>query len=303
MEKIISINKISEIHQVLEIQSPDHPLVSVISLAEHPTIKVPKGKYRVSLYMVSLKTMKSCEMLYGRNSYDYEEGTLVFTAPGQVVSFEADQENNVQVEEGWTILFHPDLIRHSILAKTISDYSFFDYETYEALHVSEKEKRILLEIVRNIEREISQNIDKHSQELININIESLLKYSMRFYDRQFYTRKNLNKDYLVSFEKYLKAYFSSSELINRGLPNVQQCGEALNMSGYYLSDLLKVETGKSAKEHIHLYLVEQAKNKLLGSTSSVSEIAYDFGFEYPQHFSKLFKSKTGLSPSEYRNMN
>jgi AraC-like DNA-binding protein len=126
---------------------------------------------------------------------------------------------------------------------------------------------------------------------------------MRFYDRQFYTRKNLNKDYLVSFEKYLKAYFSSSELINRGLPNVQQCGEALNMSGYYLSDLLKVETGKSAKEHIHLYLVEQAKNKLLGSTSSVSEIAYDFGFEYPQHFSKLFKSKTGLSPSEYRNMN
>ncbi len=303
MQKIISIDKISDIHQILEIQSPDHPLISIFSIADYPNIKIPKGKYRVNLYMISLKTMKSCEMIYGRNSYDYEEGTLVFTAPGQVISFEEDQENNVQVEEGWTIMFHPDLIRHSALAKTISDYSFFDYETYEALHVSEKEKRILLEIVRNIEREISDNIDKHSQELININLESLLKYSNRYYDRQFYTRKNLNKDYLVSFEKYLKDYFASELLLNQGLPTVQQCGEALNMSGYYLSDLLKVETGKSTKEHIILFMIEQAKTKLLGSELSVSEIAFDFGFEYPQHFSKLFKSKTGYSPSEYRSLN
>lgn len=303
MENILHIDKISDIHQLLDFQSPEHPLISVTSIHDYPNVKIPKGKYRLNLYMISLKTMSSCEILYGRNSYDYQEGTLVFTAPGQVISFESDQINKVQVEEGWTIMFHPDLLRHSALGKTISDYSFFDYESYEALHVSEKEKRILLEIVKNIEREISENMDKHSQELININVESLLKYSNRYYDRQFYTRKNLNKDYITSFEKYLKEYFTSDLLLNQGLPSVQHCGEALNMSGYYLSDLLKVETGKSAKEHILLYLVEQAKTKLLGSTSSISEIAFDFGFEYPQHFSKLFKSKTGYSPSEYRNVN
>jgi len=194
-------------------------------------------------------------------------------------------------------------IRHSTLAKSISDYSFFDYEVYEALHVSEKEKRMLFEFVKNIKIEIKENMDKHSQELIAINLESLLKYSNRYYDRQFYTRTNLNKGYLVKFEKYLKEYFASAQVVDNGLPSVQQCGDALNVSGYYLSDLLKIETGKTAKEHVILYMVEQAKNKLLGSTSSVSEIAFEFGFEYPQHFSKLFKSRTGYSPSEYRNLN
>ncbi|MRX64734.1 helix-turn-helix domain-containing protein [Maribacter luteus] len=303
MESIININRISEVHKVLELQSPQHPLISIFSTSDNPNVEVHNGKYRVNLYMISLKTMKSCEMLYGRNSYDYQEGTLIYTAPGQVIAFEAGQENSVEKEEGWTIVFHPDLIRHSNLAQTISEYLFFDYGTHEALHVSEKEKRILLELINNIKREISDNIDKHSQELININLESLLKYSNRFYDRQFYTRTNLNKGYLVRFEKFLKDYFASGLLINQGLPTVQQCGEALNMSGYYLSDLLKVETGKSTKEHITLYMVEQAKTKLLGSNSSVSEIAFDFGFEYPQHFSKLFKSKTGYSPSEYRTLN
>lgn len=303
MSVIIDINSISEIHKLVGFQSPEHPLISILSTSDYLGVKIPKGKYRMNLYMISLKSTQSCEIQYGRNSYDYQEGTLVYTAPGQVMSFETDQENNVPVEEGWTIMFHPDLIRLSTLANTISDYSFFDYEVYEALHVSEKEKQILLEFVNNIKREISDNIDKHSQELININLESLLKYSNRYYDRQFYTRTNLNKGYLVRFEKFLKEYFASEQIINNGLPTVQQCGEALNMSGYYLSDLLKIETGKSTKEHITLYMIEQAKTKLIGSDSSVSEIAFDFGFEYPQHFSKLFKSKTGYSPSEYRNMN
>lgn len=303
MNQIFTIDNISDIHSLLGLQSPDHPLISIISIKDYPNAIVPKGKYVLNLYMVSLKSMHSCEMLYGRNSYDFQEGTLVFTAPGQVMSFETDQVNNVEVEEGWTILFHPDLIRHDALANTITNYNFFDYDTFEALHVSEKEKRILLGILENIKTEISQNIDKHSQELININLESLLKYSNRYYERQFHTRTNLNKDFLVEFEKYIKDYFASDLILNQGLPSVQQCGKALNMSGYYLSDLLKIETGKSTKEHILLYMVEQAKNKLLSSNSSVSEIAFDFGFEYPQHFSKIFKSKTGFSPSEYRNLN
>ncbi|GAL65091.1 helix-turn-helix domain-containing protein [Algibacter lectus] len=303
MKDIININKISEVHKVLDLESPTHPLISVFSTKDNPNYVVSKGKYRINLYMISLKTTSNCEMVYGRNSYDFQEGSMLYTSPGQVISFEADQENTVLTDEGWTIVFHPDLIRNATLANTISEYSFFDYEVNEALHVSEKEKQILLDIVNNIKREIIDNIDKHSQEIININLESLLKYSNRYYDRQFYTRTNLNKGYLVRFEKFLKDYFASELLINQGLPTVQQCGEALNMSGYYLSDLLKVETGKSTKEHITLYMIEQAKTKLLGSNSSVSEIAFDFGFEYPQHFSKLFKSKTGYSPTEYRTLN
>jgi len=302
MENIINIDKVSEVHDVLDLQSPTHPLISVFSIKDNPSYIVHKGKYRINLYMISLKTTNNCEMIYGRNSYDFQEGSMLYTAPGQVISFKADQESSVQAEEGWTIVFHPDLIRNTTLANTISEYSFFDYEVNEALHVSEKEKQILLDIVNNIKREISENIDRHSQELININLESLLKYSNRYYDRQFYTRANLNKGYLVRFEKYLKVYFASEQIVNEGLPTVQQCGTALNMSGYYLSDLLKVETGKSTKEHITLYMVEQAKTKLLGTNSSVSEIAFDFGFEYPQHFSKLFKTKTGYSPSEYRTL-
>lgn len=304
MKKIVNINSIAEMHKTLGLQPPEHPLISVISTEDYPSeMNILEHKYKLNLYVISLKQGCSGTLLYGRNKYDFQEGTLVFTAPGQVLSVESNQTDDLEGEKGWTIVFHPDFIRRSALASSISDYSFFDYEINEALHVSEKEKKMLLEFVRNMKVEITQNMDRHSQELIIINLESILKYSKRYYDRQFYTRSNLNKDYLARFEKYLKDYFDSSELLNHGLPNIQQCGEALNMSGHYLSDLLKTETGKSALEHIHLYTIEQAKNKLLGSTSSVSEIAYDLGFEYPQHFSKLFKSKTGVSPSEYRNLN
>ncbi len=304
MKQIIDIDSITRMHQIMRLKSPDHPLISVtLSKDFAAEMMVPEGKYRLNLYMISLKTRCDADFKYGRNSLDFEEGTLTFSAPGQVFDFEESLIENQNSDEGWTIIFHPDFIRNTTLSKSITTYSFFDYEVYEALHVSDKEKRILFEFVRNIKTEIKENMDKHSQELIAINLESLLKYSNRYYDRQFYTRTNLNKGYLVRFEKYLKEYFASDQLVNAGLPTVQQCGEALNMSGYYLSDLLKIETGKSTKEHITLYMIEQAKTKLLGSNLSVSEIAFDFGFEYPQHFSKLFKSKTGYSPSEYRNMN
>ena len=304
MKDIINIDSISSIHKALGLSSPAHPLISVISTRElKQKLQVSAGKFSFDLYIISLKEIGVGAFQYGRKSYDYQDSSLIFTAPGQVMQFEEDQNQRIQDGEGWDIFFHPDFIRHSPLASTISDYSFFEYENNEALHVSEKEKKILLDFVTNIANEIDQNIDKHTQELIIINLESILKYSKRFYDRQFYTRSNYNHDYLVKFEKFLKNYFASHLLVESGLPTVQQCGEALHLSGYYLSDLLKVETGKTAKEHILLHMVKEAKTKLLNSNSSVSEIAYDFGFEYPQHFSKVFKSKTGFSPSEYRNLN
>jgi AraC-like DNA-binding protein len=206
-------------------------------------------------------------------------------------------------DEGWTIFFHPDLIRTSELGRTIKEYAFFEYALHEALHLSEKEKQILSDFVRHIEIEINQNIDKHSQELIIANVQSILKYCQRFYDRQFFTRTNLNKDYVVRFEKYLKEYFASDNLMDEGLPTVTECGEALNMSARYLSDLLKAETGRSAKDYIHDSIIERAKTLLLASNASVSEVAYELGFEYPQHFSKLFKAKTGYNPTDFRNLN
>lgn len=304
MKAITNIDSISAMHQFLGLPTPEHPLISVTYAADQPdSIAIARGKYRMNLYMISLKTNCDAEILYGRNTLDFQEGTLTFTAPGQVFELMENMVTEKKDNEGWTLMFHPDFLRHSSLGRTIDKYSFFGYESYEALHVSDKEKKMLLEFVKNIKLEISQNMDKHSQELIIHNLESILKYSNRYYDRQFYTRTNLNKDYLVRFENFLKDYFSAPDLVEKGLPTVQQCGAALNMSGYYLSDLLKAETGKSAKEYIQLHLVEQAKNKLLGTNASVSEIAFELGFEYPQHFSKLFKAQTGLSPSEYRNQN
>jgi AraC-like DNA-binding protein len=226
---------------------------------------------------------------------------MVFVAPDQVASF-GDSGKELD-NSGWTIIFHPDLIRRSELGRNIGQYSFFDYEAHESLHLSEKEQQMLAEFVGNIIRELDQNIDKHSQELVIINLESILKYCSRYYDRQFYTRTNLNKDYITRFEAYLETYFSSEELLNKGIPSVQDCGKSLNMSGSYLSDLLKAETGRSAKDHIHSYTIKKAKMLLLNSKASVGEVAFQIGFEYPQHFSKLFKSKTGMSPSEYRNLN
>jgi AraC-like DNA-binding protein len=206
-------------------------------------------------------------------------------------------------DKGWTLAFHPDLIRKSKLADKINHYSFFNYEVNEALHLSEDERKTIEELLDKIEKEYSQNIDKHSQNLIISNIELLLDYCTRFYDRQFYTRTNINVDFVSKFEKLLKAYYETHMVDEIGLPNVQYLAKKLNFSSNYLSDLLKKETGKTAQEHIHLYVINRAKNSLLNSKSSISEIGYALGFEYPQHFSSLFKSKTGMSPSEYRNLN
>lgn len=304
MADFFHVKTISDVHRMLGLDKPKHPLISIIRHwpdVDEFEFDIKNVRLTSDLYLLSMKGDTKGSFKYGRNSYDFDEGTLVFMAPNQVLSFEdtADKSHGA----GWTIFFHPDLIRKANLGQTIKNYSFFDYDLNEALHTSDQEKLTLENLVQQIEIELQQNIDKHSQELIIINLEMIMTYCHRYYDRQFYTRTNLNSDLVVKFEQHLEAYFSSVDLHDLGLPTVTQCGEALNMSGSYLSDLLRVETGRSAKDHIHAHIIEKAKTILLNTSNPINAVAYDLGFEYPQHFSKLFKSKTGLSPSAYRNLN
>ena len=305
MSNTITINSISQAHQALGFAKPKHPLVSVVYARDVKTVSdFQEVKVINNLYQIGLKSSNQCgELLYGKNAYDYEEGTLVFTSPGQVTEFKGEVEVGNPDMEGWTLIFHPDLIRKSDLAEKISQYSFFSYDVNEALHLSDEERKTIEELLDKIIKEYSQNIDRHSQNLIISNIELLLDYCLRFYDRQFYTRTNLNSDIVSKFERLLKGYYQSELMIDLGIPNVNYCAKELSLSPNYLSDLLKKETGKTVQEHIHLFVVDKAKNILLNSSDSVSEIAYSLGFEYPQHFSNLFKSKTGSSPRDYRNMN
>ena len=304
MSKTFEINTISQAHQSVGLPAPKHPLVSVVKTADfRPTMDFRGVKVVNNLYQISLKNLGCGNLMYGKNSYDYEEGTLVFTSPGQVTVFDGAMPEDLENDKGWTLAFHPDLIRKSSLAERINQYSFLNYEVNEALHLSEDERKTIEELLDKIVKEYSQNIDKHSQNLIISNIELLLDYCTRFYDRQFYTRTNINVDFVSKFEKLLKTYYDTDQADELGLPNVQYLARKLNFSSNYLSDLLKKETGKTAQEHIHLFVINKAKNSLLNSGSSISEIGYSLGFQYPQHFSSLFKSKTGMSPSEYRNLN
>ncbi len=300
----VEINTISQAHQSVGLPAPKHPLVSVVHTADFkPTVDFRGIKVINNLYQITLKQLGCGNLMYGKNSYDYEEGTLVFISPGQVTVFEGEMPTNTDANDGWTLAFHPDLIRKTSLAEKMSQYSFFNYEVNEALHLSEEELGTIEDLLDKVVKEYSQNLDKHSQKLIISNIELLLDYCTRFYDRQFYTRSNLNLDYVSKFEKLLKRYYEKEDVLEKGVPNVKYLASELNFSSSYLSDLLKKETGKTAQEHIHLFVIERAKNQLLSSKNSISQIGYSLGFEYPQHFSNLFKSKTGLSPSEYRNLN
>lgn len=300
MSEIITIKTISEAHRLLNVEKPLHPLLSICRHTPQMNLDISNVKVCFDFYIISLKCNIKGKFNYGRNSYDFEEGSMIFAAPGQV--FSISDEPMIDVE-GWTLFIHPDLFRKSNLYQDIHLYEFFSYNANEALHLSEKEKLSLTEIVHNIETEINQNLDRHSQDLIIHNIESVLKYCQRFYDRQFLTRTNHNKDFISRFEKFINEYLNSETLPLKGIPTVNFLGDELNMSGHYLSDLLKIETGKTAKEHVHLKLIDKAKNQLLNSSSSIKTLAYGLGFESPQYFSKLFKKKTGFSPSEYRNLN
>ncbi len=302
MKEIIRIKSISEVHQTLGLEKPSHPLVSVLQIdSSISDFDYGDATYVLDFYQISFKNGFSGSFQYGRNRYDFEEGSLLFTQPGQTIQMDIQHES--QNSSGWILLFHPDLIRKSELGKTIDDYSFFDYDLNEALHLSEKEKNSLTDLVEKIREEYNQNIDKHSQELIVANIEMLLKYSQRFYDRQFYTRTNLNKDILTKFNKIVREYYNSENPLQAGVLSVKECAKRLNLSVNYLGDLLKSETGRSAKDHLNDFVIEKAKTLLLGSDESISQIAYSLGFEYPQGLNKLFKSKVGVSPSQYRNLN
>ncbi|MBT3014455.1 MAG: helix-turn-helix transcriptional regulator [Candidatus Thiodiazotropha sp. (ex Clathrolucina costata)] len=303
MSNIIHIETISDIHAALGLDKPKHPLVTVIPIDDRiKNYDYGNATYVLGFYQVSLKAGICGEITYGRNTYDFQEGTMVFTKPGQALSFKASEED-LASEEGWTLLFHPDLIRKSSLGNNIDHYSFFSYEIHEALHLSEDERVSITGLVRKIETEYQQSIDRHTQKLIVSNIELLLDYCTRFYDRQFYVRTNLNQDFVTRFENLLGDYFNSEQPLDLGVPSVKYCGERLNMSPSYLSDLLKKETGRTAQQHIQDTVIDKAKNLLLSTNEQVSQIAYGLGFDYPQHFSKLFKSRTGMSPAEYRRLN
>ena len=291
---------ISQYHQVLGIAKPEHPLVSVISMDD---FKPPAGNSRISVvfdfYVISLKTNfeGTIKYTYGQQSYDFDEGVMFFISPKQVFSFDADQDFK---NSGWMLLVHPDFLWGTPLAKTIRQYEFFDYSANEALFLSEKEETTIGGIAQLIKQEYHANIDKFSQGLIVAQIELLLQYCDRFYNRQFLTRKISSHQILNRVEEMLVGYFNSDDLIQKGLPTVQFIADALNISPTYLSALLKALTGQSTQQHIHEKLIEKAKEKLSLTDLSISEIAYALGFEHPPSFSKLFKSKTNLSPLEFR---
>jgi AraC-like DNA-binding protein len=248
--------------------------------------------------MVLLKDVKCGDLRYGKNTYDYQEGTLIFIAPGQIIDRGSSDE--LYQPKGHGVVFHADLIHGTTLGKHIDDYTFFSYHSNEALHVSERERQLVLDCLAKIKYELEHAVDKHSKKLIASNIELLLNYCVRFYDRQFITRDNVNKGTLEGFETLLKEYFSSDKPQTLGLPSVAYCAGELNLSANYFGDLIKKETGKTAHEFIQLKLIDLAKERIFDTKKSVSEIAYGLGFKYPQHFSRVFKQYVGLTPQEYR---
>jgi AraC-like DNA-binding protein len=239
-------------------------------------------------------------MKYGRKTIDFQEGNLICIAPRQVIEIDVEIEQKENML-GWGLFFHPDLIRATSLYEKINQMSFFSYEITEALHLSDKEKNILYETVQKIELELQENIDNYSQHILVSSIELLLNYCSRFYGRQLITRSQSNKTIVAQIESLLRSYFTVSDV--NALPSVKYLAEQVHLSANYLSDLLKKETGKNAQEHIHFYLIEEAKSRLLNTPASINEVAYSLGFEYPQYFTKLFKQKTGHTPIEYRQLN
>lgn len=276
-----------------------HPLISVLD--QSLSGQVMATRYLSDVYIVFLKDTKCEELKYGRNQYDYEEGTLLFIAPGQVFGFE--ESGKMLQPSGWALCFHPDLLQGTHLGKHISEYHFFSYEANEALHLSEAERQFVVECFQKIQHELAHAIDKHSRTLIVNNIELLLNYCVRFYDRQFVTREYANSDVLTRFESLLNEYFHSEKPQTAGLPSVADCAAQLNLSSKYFGDLVKKATGKSAQEFIQLKVISAAKERILDPGKTISEVAYELGFKYPSHFTRMFKQQVGYSPHEYRMLN
>ena len=300
MNEIEHIKTVSDYNNIIGLKTK-HPLVSVVDFSK--VKKTPK-KEAVALsfgfYSVFFKEAKNCTLKYGRSTYDYQEGSLIFIAPNQIVSIEDDGDE--YIPNGFALLFHPDLLHRTSLAQDIKEFSFFSYSISESLHLSENERLIVQECFSKIEYEISGNVDKHSKEIIVANIELFLKYCVRFYDRQFISRDDLNFGIVERFEKLLHNYFKGKEPELNGKPTVVYCANVLNLSPNYFGDLIKKETGKSAQEYIHTVIIDIAKEMIFDINKSISQIAYELGFKYPHHFTRLFKQKVGQSPIEYRKM-
>ena len=290
LENVAQFNK-ERGHQTL------HPLVTVLDQSKSKTIK--PERFISELYLIFLKDTKCAEIRYGRSHYDYQDDTLLFIAPGQLAGFEEENEEIIQ-PNGWALAFHPDLIRGTHLGRHIKEYSFFSHNVNEALHPSERERQIVLECFNKIQYELGHAIDKHSRTLIASNIELLLNYCRRFYDRQFITRDHVHKDLLARFETLLDDYFTSDKPQALGLPSVSYCAGELSLSAKYFGDLVKKETGKTAQEYIQAKLIDVAKERIFDTSKSISEIAYEMGFKYPAHFTRMFKQRVGYSPNEYR---
>jgi len=296
------VKSISEYHRLIGLPKPEHPLISVINFGNTAHAQRNNSINIVfDVYAIVLKRMKSIKYKYGQLHYDFEDdGALFFMSPNQVLNVEVIEQEKPEKPSGWILLIHPDFIWNTSLAKTIKQYEFFDYAVNEALFLSDKEEKTLNGIIKNIEQEYHSNIDNFSQSIIISHIEALLNYSERFYNRQFITRKKANHQVLERLEKLLADYFNNDDLISTGLPTPQYVSDQLNVSVSYLSRLLKVLTGQTTQQHIHDKLIEKAKEKLSTTDLSVSEIAYELGFEHSQSFSKLFKTKTNQSPLEFR---
>lgn len=294
------IKSISEYHQLMGLPKPEHPLISVINLGilQHMPVEVSASMV-FDFYSISLKRDFHAKMKYGQQKYDFDEGIMFFISPGQVFGIEVEKGSTIK-RSGWLLLIHPDFLWNSALAKTMKQYDFFDYSVNEALFLSEKEEITIIGMMENIQHEYESRIDKFSQDIIIAQIELLLKHAQRFYNRQFITRQIVHHQMLQRLEDLLTAYFNGPKIIQKGLPTVAHVAQSLNVSPGYLSGSLKVLTGLNTQQHIHQKLIDKAKEKLSTTSLSVSEIAYELGFEHPQSFSKLFKTKTNFSPLEFR---
>ena len=294
------IKTISQYHQVTGLPKPEHPLISVINLESIKNVHINEPMSLITdFYCIALKRVSNAAFKYGQQKYDFDEGIMSFMSPGQVYGIEVNKDEELK-PSGWMILIHPDFLWNTALAKNIKDYEFFDYSVNEALYLSAKEEKNIISIFKNIHQEYHQNIDKFSEDIIISQIEVLLNYCERFYHRQFITRKKSNHTILGRLEDLLTNYFNSENLSKNGLPAVEYISEKLNISPSYLRGLLKTTTGQNTQQIIHEKLIVKAKEKLTTTNLSISEIAYELGFEHPQSFSKLFKTKTAISPLEFR---
>ncbi len=298
-KQTIRFKTISEFHKFRELPKPEHPLISVIDASLMTRLTANEPGYVKDFYSIAMKRGFHGKMKYGQQDFDFNEGVMFFMAPGQVLKIEVEEDTTLK-QSGWMLFVHPDFLWNTPLAKTIKQYEYFGYSVNEALFLSEKEETIIGGIMQNIQQEYHSNIDKFSQKVIIAQLELLLTYSERFYQRQFITRKIANHRVLERLEDMLTAWFREDGLAQKGLPTVQWVAETLNVSPNYLSGLLKALTGQSTQQHIHDKIIEKAKEKLSTTDLSVSEIAYELGFEHPQSFSKLFKAKTNVSPLDFR---